>query len=145
MRIDRDPVHAGDDFTSHAQRWTFSDDVTLDGILVALVRGYRRANVAGGANWLVQLTTTRGVQPLAVILDDIGLNGRQTLVLQLLPRVAGRRLTTFTDVAPGEPIEVYLRYLVNTRLRSPDELGDSPTVVAPKPRHVVREDDADWT
>ena len=93
----------------------------------------------------MQLTTARGVQPLAVILDDTGPDGRHTLVLQLLPRVAGRRLTTFADVAPGEPIEVYLRYLVNTRLRSPDELGDSPTVVAPEPRKVVREDDGDWT
>jgi hypothetical protein len=138
--VDRDPVAAGDDVSSHRERWTLDAGVTVDGVLLALVRGYSRARVHGGASWLVELRCAGGTRPLAVVIDHDRSGERATEVLSLLPRVAGRPLVEVAAPGPGEQVEIYLRYLVNSRLQTPDQLAAERTVAGAEPRLVVKDD-----
>jgi hypothetical protein len=64
-------------------------------------------------------------------------------VLSLLPRAAGRALADVSAVRPGEQVEVYLRYLVNSRLLTPDELATLRTVSGADPQRIVKDDESD--
>jgi hypothetical protein len=140
LDVDRDPVAAGDDVSSHRERWTLDAGASVDGVLLGLVRGYSRARVHGGASWLVELRCAGRTRPLAVVIDHDRSGGRATEVLSLLPRVAGRPLVEVAAPRPGEQIEIYLRYLVNSRLQTPDQLAAERTVTGAEPRLIVKDD-----
>ncbi|HEY6741880.1 MAG TPA: hypothetical protein VI110_05920 [Lapillicoccus sp.] len=140
LDVDRDPVAAGDDVTSHRERWTLDSGATVDGVLLGLVRGYPRARVHGGASWLVELRCAGRTTPLAVVIDHDRSGGPATEVLSLLPRVAGRPLVEVAAPHLGQQIEIYLRYLVNSRLRTPDQLAAERTVAGAEPRLIVKDD-----
>jgi hypothetical protein len=140
LDVDRDSVAAGDDVTGHRERWTLDAGATVDGVLLALVRGYSRAGVHGGASWLVELRCGGRTTPLAVVIDHDRSGERGTEVLSLVPRVAGRPLVRVAAPRPGEQVEIYLRYLVNSRLQTPDQLAAERTVAGAEPRLVVKDD-----
>ena len=140
LDVNRDPVAAGDDVTSHRERWTLDAGATVDGVLLGLVRGYPRARVHGGASWLVELRCAGRTTPLAVVIDHDRSGGRATEVLSLLPRVAGRPLVEVAAPGPGEQVAIYLRYLVNSRLQTPDQLAAERTVAGAEPRLIVKDD-----
>jgi hypothetical protein len=136
-------VAAGDDVTSHRQRWILDAAATVDGVLLALLRGYPRACVHGGASWLVELRCAGRTTPLAVVIDHDRSGERATEVLSLLPRVAGRPLAELAGPRPGEQIGIYLRYLVNSRLLTAGELASLPTVAGADPQQVIKQDEHD--
>jgi hypothetical protein len=144
LTVDRDSVAAGDDLTSHRQTWTFPPGATVDGVLLAVVRGYHRANVHGGASWLVELRCAGRTTPMAVVIDYDRSGGRTTEVLSLLPRAAGRALPEVSAARPGEQVEIYLQYLVNSRLLTPEELATPRTVSGADPQRIVKDDESDW-
>jgi hypothetical protein len=139
LDVDRDPVAAGDDVSSRRERWTLDAGATVDGVLLGLVRGYPRARVHGGASWLVELRCAGRTRPLAVVIDHDRTGGRETEVLSLLPRVAGRPLLEVASPRSGEHVEIYLRYLVNSRLQTPDQLATERTVAGAEPRLIVKD------
>ena len=143
LAVDRDSVAAGDDVTSHRQTWILDAAATVDGVLLALLRGYHRARVHGGASWLVELRCAGRTTPLAVVLDHDRSDERATQVLSLLPRVAGRPLAEVAAPLPGEQIAIHLRYLVNSRLLTAGELATLRTVSGADPQRVVKEDEHD--
>jgi hypothetical protein len=143
LAVDRDPVHAGDDVTSHRQTWTFNASATVDGVLLAVVRGYHRANVYGGASWLIEARCADRSTPMAVVIDHDRPGGDATEVLSLQPRATGRPLAEVARPRPGEQIEIYLRYLVNSRLLTPDEMAARRTAPDAVPRRIVKEDEDD--
>jgi hypothetical protein len=140
LAVDRDPVAAGDDVVSHRQNWTFDTAATVDGVLLAVVRGYGRAAVRGGASWLVERGCAGRTTPVAAVLDHDRSGPGAAKMLSLQPRVAGRRLAEVAGAGPGERIEIYLRYLVNSRLQTPDQLAALPTVRGAEPWRIVEED-----
>ena len=143
LAVDRDSVAAGDDVTSHRQTWTLDDTATVDGVLLALLRGYRRASVHGGASWLVELRCAGRTTPLAVIIDHDRSGERATELLSLMPRIAGRPLAAVAGPHVGEQIEIRLRYLVNNRLLTAAELETLPTVAGADPQRIIKEDERD--
>ena len=143
LAVDRDSVAAGDDVTSHRQTWILDAAATVDGVLLALLRGYSRACVHGGASWLVELRCAGRTTPLAVVIDHDRSGERATEALSLLPRIAGRPLAEVADPRPGDQIGIYLRYLVNSRLLTADEMAALRTVSGAHPRRIIKADEHD--